>query len=131
MRTDRVKGHLDLVLLGVLAAAPGHGYALINALNQRTEGVLDLPEGSVYPALHRLEDLGLIRSEWKPVGGRRRREYRLTPDGRKALVSERKDWRRLAGAIEAVLASPAARTEGRMAGDGMTDSPIERYLDDV
>src|SRR5581483_8269390 len=104
MRSDGVKGHLDLVLLGVLAAAPGHGYAVINELKRRSGGVLDLPEGSVYPALHRLEDVGLVISEWTHAGGRRRREYRLTPDGTNALAAERTEWRRLAGAIDAVLA---------------------------
>jgi PadR family transcriptional regulator PadR len=119
MKGDGAKGHLDLVLLGVLAAEPGHGYAIISALKERTDGVLDLPEGSVYPALHRLEDLGLIASKWKPVGGRRRREYRLTPDGASALASERKDWTRLASAINAVLASAPPPVGQRLAG-GLT-----------
>ena len=116
MKGDGAKSHLDLVLLGVLAIGPGHGYAIISELRERTDGVLDLPEGSVYPALHRLEDLGLITSEWKPVGGRRRREYRLTPDGATALASERKEWMRLAGAVEAILASGPAPVAGRLAG---------------
>jgi PadR family transcriptional regulator, regulatory protein PadR len=105
MKGDGARGHLDLVLLGVLAGGPGHGYALISALKERTGGVLDLPEGSVYPALHRLEDLGMVASEWKPVGGRRRREYRLTRHGAAALAAERKEWTRLTGAIDAVLAA--------------------------
>lgn len=100
-----------MVLLGILAAGPGHGYAIISALKERSGGVLDLPEGSVYPALHRLEDRGVVSSEWKPVGGRRRREYRLTTDGRAALHAERTDWSRLAGAINAVLASGSARLD--------------------
>src|SRR5947209_10924086 len=116
MSSDGVKGHLDLVLLGVLAGGPGHGYALINELKRRTEGVLDLPEGSVYPALHRLEDLRLVVSDWKPVGGRRRREYRLTGDGTKALASEQHEWRRLSGAIDAILAAAPARTIIRPSG---------------
>jgi len=116
MKGDSAKSHLDLVLLGILAIGPGHGYAIISELRERTEGVLDLPEGSVYPALHRLEDLGLLTSEWKPVGGRRRREYRLTPDGATALASERKEWMRLAGAVEAILASGPAPVAGRLAG---------------
>ena len=112
MRGDGAKGHLDLVLLGVLASGPGHGYALISALKERTDGVLDLPEGTVYPALHRLEDLGLVASEWKPVGGRRRREYRLTRTGAATLAAERTEWARLAGAIDSVLtaARPAGAT---------------------
>jgi PadR family transcriptional regulator PadR len=113
MKGEGAKGHLDLVLLGVLAAQPGHGYSIISALKERTDGFFDLPEGSVYPALHRLEDLGLIVSEWRPVGGRRRRQYRLTPDGTAALASERKEWIRLACAINAILASTPAG--GRLA----------------
>jgi DNA-binding PadR family transcriptional regulator len=108
MKGDGAKGHLDLVLMGVLAAKPGHGYAIITELRERTDGVLDLTEGSVYPALHRLEDLGLVTSEWRPAGGRRRREYRLTRAGTKALAAERKDWARLAGAISAVLHGTAS-----------------------
>jgi DNA-binding PadR family transcriptional regulator len=103
MKVEGVKGHLDLLLLGVLAGAPGHGYALIRALRDHSGGVLDLPEGSVYPALHRLENLGLIASEWKPVGGRRRREYRLTDEGIAALASERREWTLLVNAVSAVL----------------------------
>jgi PadR family transcriptional regulator PadR len=103
MKSDGVKGHLDLVLLGVLAHGPGHGYAIINALKERTEGVLDIPEGSVYPALHRLESLGLVQSEWIPASGRRRREYHLTAAGADALAVERRDWRALVGAIDAAL----------------------------
>lgn len=104
-----------MVLLNVLAAKPVHGYAIISALKERSNGVLDLPEGSVYPALHRLEDLGLIASEWKPVGGRRRREYRLTSDGTAALAAERREWIRLAGAINALLASAPPQLAGGLA----------------
>ena len=103
MKPDGIKGHLDLILLGILAGQPGHGYAVITALRARTDGALDLPEGSVYPALHRLEDLGLLASEWQPLGGRRRRVYHLTAKGATALAAERRDWRTLVAAIEAVL----------------------------
>ena len=91
------------MLLGLLASGPGHGYAIMASLRKRTDGVLDVAEGALYPALHRLEDRGLIASEWMPVDGRRRREYRLTPQGEHALVTERTEWSRLAGAIDAVL----------------------------
>ena len=78
MRADRIKGHLDLLLLNILSEAPGHGYLVITAIRERTDGALNLTEGSVYPALHRLEELGLLASEWQPVSGRRRRLYRIT-----------------------------------------------------
>ena len=106
---EGTKGHLDLVLLGVLAAAPGHGYAIITALKERSDGALDLPEGSVYPALHRLEDMGLVASDWASANGRRRRQYRLTPKGASALRSERAEWSRLSAAINAVLAAVPPR----------------------
>jgi DNA-binding PadR family transcriptional regulator len=114
MKTDAVRGHLDLVLLGILGREPGHGYAVITALRERTDGVLDLPEGSVYPALHRLEDLGLLTSEWGPMGGRRRRVYRLTEEGTHALAGEQRAWRALVDAVDAVL-RPAPRLAGGLA----------------
>ncbi len=114
MRTDRVKGHLELVLLSVLADEPGHGYAVITALRERTGGVLDLPEGSVYPALHRLEDLGLVHGEWQAVAGRRRRVYALTSAGASALTRERRDWRALVAAIDAAI-RPGAQVAGGLA----------------
>ena|SRR5664279_2226002 len=112
MKVDRVKGHLDLVLLGILSVSPGHGYAVITALRERTEGMLDLTEGSVYPALHRLEDQGLLASDWYPVAGRRRRVYRLSPAGTQALRAERRDWRLLVSAVEAVLRAASAPAAG-------------------
>lgn len=103
MRLDNVKGHLDLLLLSVLADGPAHGYAVITALRERSEGAFDLTEGSVYPALHRLEDRGLLSSEWQPVSGRRRRLYRLTRDGRAALAVEHREWNSLAAAVHSVI----------------------------
>jgi DNA-binding PadR family transcriptional regulator len=114
MRGDGAKGHLDLVLLGALAGSPGHGYAIISAIRARSGGVLDLPEGTVYPALHRLEDLGWVASEWKPVGGRRRREYSVTPEGQRALSGERREWTRLTGAIDAVIGASQPNSDGRL-----------------
>jgi PadR family transcriptional regulator, regulatory protein PadR len=112
MKADRVKGHLDLLLLGVLNDGPGHGYRMITELRVRTTGAIDLPEGSVYPALHRLEKTGLLASEWEPGAVRRRRVYRLTEQGRAALAAEQRDWRRLVSAVEAVIRRPAWIAEG-------------------
>ena len=64
MNRERIKGHLDLLLLSVLAGRPAHGYAIISALRERSEGTFDLPEGTIYPALHRLEDAKLLSSSW-------------------------------------------------------------------
>jgi PadR family transcriptional regulator len=112
MKADGASGHLDLVLLGVLSHGPGHGYAVITAVRELTEGALDLTEGSVYPALHRLEDLGLLASEWEPVAGRRRRVYSITAAGLDALQTQRKGWRALVSAVESVLRSSAVPIGG-------------------
>ncbi len=104
MRTERVRGHLDLLLLEILGAGSGHGYAVITTLRERSGGVLDLSEGAVYPALHRLEDQGLLTSDWQPFAGRRRRIYAVTPAGAAALQGQRREWRLLVSAVNAVLA---------------------------
>ena len=103
MNRERLKGHLDLLLLSVLAAGPAHGYAIITALRARSEGMFDLPEGTVYPALHRLEDAGLLASSWADADGRKRRVYALTGDGEAALAAQRTEWKRFAGGVQAVV----------------------------
>lgn len=105
MKVDRIKGHLDLLLLGILSNEAGHGYAVISRLRDRTDGMIDLTEGAVYPALHRLEDDGLLASDWHPVGGRRRRLYRITSAGHSALARERAEWDKLSSAMSIVLRS--------------------------
>lgn len=104
---ERLKGNLDLLILGVLARRPAHGYDVIVSLRQSSDGVFDLPEGTVYPALHRLERSGLLRSEWTATSGRRRRIYALTAAGRAALAAEHREWRRFAAAVGLVLGAPA------------------------
>jgi PadR family transcriptional regulator PadR len=107
MNRERLKGNLDLLLLSVLAAGPGHGYAIISALRERSGGAFDLPQGTVYPALHRLEDAGLLASTWADVSGRRRRIYGLTEQGAAALASEQSEWRRFATGVQAVAGGTA------------------------
>jgi PadR family transcriptional regulator PadR len=97
-----ITGQLDSLMLAVLAKGPRHGYGVIEALRNRSDGVLDYPEGTVYPALHRLERQGLLDSTWSETG-RKRRVYRLTRKGRTELRRERKEWRLLARAIARVL----------------------------
>ena len=104
MGAESLKGHLDGMILAVLGSAPAHGYAVIEELKQRSGGVFDLPEGTVYPALHRLEAEGLLASAWADASGRRRRIYRLTRRGRAALGERRTEWRRFSHAVECVLA---------------------------
>jgi DNA-binding PadR family transcriptional regulator len=103
MRAEALKGHLDSLILAVLASEPLHGYAIIVELKRRSGGRLALPEGTVYPALHRLEGSGLLASAWSD-GQRRRRVYRLTPRGRRALGERRGEWRDFVQTIEAVMA---------------------------
>lgn len=103
MKGQALKGHLDLLILAVLSSGPLHGYAVIEGLRDRSEMVFDLPEGTVYPALHRLERSGLLDSEWTIVGGRRRRTYRLTRKGERALVDRRQAWDEFATGVSNVL----------------------------
>ncbi len=104
MRPELLKGHLDALLLAVLEHGPRHGYAVIETLRTDSGGALDLPTGTVYPALHRLERAGLIASNWETVGGRRRRGYHLTPAGEAVLGEQRAVWDQFATAVTAVLA---------------------------
>ena len=103
MRAEQLKGHLDMLLLAVLADGPKHGYAVIAELNDRSNQVLELPDGTVYPALHRLLRAGLLASDWTVVNGRRRRVYRLTPTGRTALADQQRSWQGFSGAVQSVL----------------------------
>jgi PadR family transcriptional regulator PadR len=103
MEAQELKGHLDGLILATLATEPRHGYAVIEALKLRSGGRLDLPEGTVYPVLHRLEAGGLLTSEWSD-SGRRRRVYHLTAKGKRELGSKRARWREFVSTMEAVLA---------------------------
>ena len=103
MLGEALKGHLDLLLLAVLAQGPAHGYAVICSLRELSGGTFDLPEGTIYPALHRLERQGLLTSRWLDALPRRRRIYELTLKGRQALASRREEWRQFARAIDATV----------------------------
>ncbi|QUH00282.1 helix-turn-helix transcriptional regulator [Saccharopolyspora erythraea] len=103
MKADALRGHLDALLLATLDGRELHGYAIIEALQQRSGGALDLPTGTVYPALRRLERAGYVHSSWSTVGGRQRRTYRLTHSGVQTLQAERRAWREFTTAIEGVL----------------------------
>jgi PadR family transcriptional regulator PadR len=96
-----------MLLLAVLRAGPGHGYELRERLAERSGGALEVPEGSLYPALHKLERGGQVASAWDSSSGRRRRVYRLTRSGRRALQDGQRGWRALSDAVERVLAVPA------------------------
>ena len=103
MRTNLLKGHLDLVLLSCLREGPAHGYLIIKRLRERSVGEFDLLEGTLYPALHRLEESGFVTSTWATEGGRRRRVYRLTSKGDRALGERAAEWRKFTHTVNAVL----------------------------
>ena len=103
MKSEALKGHLDLLLLAGLAERPAHGYALVETLRSRSAGAFDLPEGTLYPALHRLEESGLVASQWSDRSGRRRRVYHLTAKGRKSLTQRQTEWKAFAQAVNGVV----------------------------
>ncbi len=103
MRADLVRGHLDLLVLSVVAEGATHGYAVADALRTRSGGDFDLREGTLYPALYRLEGSGLLASGWQDAGGRRRRVYRLTRAGRRALEGRRREWTAFSRAVASVI----------------------------
>ena len=106
-----LRGHLDLLVLATLRrTGPVHGYGLIVAMRDGSGGVFDLPEGTVYPVLHRLERAGLLTSAWQEVGGRRRRTYRLTNPGHQVLGTEREAWYEFSAAVARVLRGPSWNT---------------------
>jgi PadR family transcriptional regulator, regulatory protein PadR len=107
MKADQVKGHLELLVLAALAEGDAHGYVLIERLRARSAGEFALAEGTIYPALHRLESAGLLRSRWDVRSPRRRRVYALTRNGRKALEEQRAAWRTFARAVERVVGGAA------------------------
>ena len=105
MNAEMLKGHLDNVILATLEQGPAHGYAVIEAIRRRSGGSFDLPEGTVYPALHRLELAGLLASDWvTPEAGRRKRVYTLTAAGKGALSERRAGWAEFSRAVGAFLA---------------------------
>jgi PadR family transcriptional regulator PadR len=103
MNAETLKGHLELLLLAAVQPGPAHGYAIAEALRARSRGAFDLPEGTLYPALHRLERAGLLASRWSEVNGRRRRVYQLTAKGQTSLSTRHDEWRDFSRAVQAVV----------------------------
>jgi transcriptional regulator len=102
--TELVQGTLDLLILRVIALEPLHGWAIANRIRQVSKEALQVQQGSLYPALHRLEQQGWIQSEWKPSdAGRRAKYYSLTDPGKQKLADERALWERLSAGITLVL----------------------------
>jgi transcriptional regulator len=104
MEGEMLKGHLDMIVLAALAAGPAHGYAVIEEIRRKSGRAFNLPEGTIYPALHRLEQAGLLASRWViAASGRRRRVYALTRRGVRALAERRAVWRQFSDAIGGLL----------------------------
>lgn len=103
-KSDLPQGTLDMVILQVVASGPIHGYALTQRIQQISRDVLQVQQGSLYPALHRLENRGLLAAQWKASEtGRDAKFYRLTPKGRAQLKTETANWVRLSEAIALIL----------------------------
>jgi PadR family transcriptional regulator, regulatory protein PadR len=104
-KPDSLQGSLDLLVLKILSRRPGlHGYAIMSAIKESSGEILRADEGSLYPALHRMEEEGWIRAEWvKKESGRRARIYELTPEGRRQLGEEESRWEAVSAAINRVL----------------------------
>jgi len=110
VRSNALRGHLDTVILAALEDTPRHGYAVAEELRRRSDDALDLPTGTLYPALRRLERLGWLDGLWETVGGRRRRVYRLTSAGAAELASGRAEWAAFSGVMGSVLSPRPAAT---------------------
>ena len=103
-KTELLKGTLDMLILKVVALGPIHGYAIAQRIQQISRDFFQLQQGSLYPALHRLEDRGWLRAAWKPTEtGREAKFYALTPKGRKQLEAEVKNWEQLTNAVALIL----------------------------
>ncbi|OFW11227.1 MAG: PadR family transcriptional regulator [Acidobacteria bacterium RIFCSPLOWO2_02_FULL_67_36] len=106
-KSDLLQGTLDLLILKTVEAGPMHGYAIAQRINHVSRALLLVPQGSLYPALHRLENRDLLEAEWMATDtGREAKVYRLTRKGRRALEREIADWRRLSDGIGFVLERP-------------------------
>jgi PadR family transcriptional regulator len=104
---DLIRGHLDVLVLSVVDAGAAHGYAIAEQLRLRSDGAFDLAEGTLYPALYRLEEEGLLTSRWVSVDGRRRRVYKLTRRGSRALAEKTHEWASFSDAVYGVLGNVA------------------------
>ena len=104
MGKDQLQGTLDLLVLKILARGPMHGYGVVQRIQQVSDDALRVEEGSLYPAVHRMEQAGWITSEWKVTkSGRRAKYYKLTATGRRQLEEEEQSWSRVTGAVAKVL----------------------------
>lgn len=102
-KKDLLQGTLDMLILRVLAETPLHGYAVGKRLREVSAGRLEIPQGSLYPALHRIEQRGLVEADWTTIRGREAKVYAITTKGRRQLEDEISGWQEIAGAVSLVL----------------------------
>lgn len=103
-KSDLLQGTLDLLILKVLSLGPMHGYGISQRIRQVSKDVLQVPQGSLYPALHRLEQRGWLNASWNESGsGRPAKFYKLSPKGRRQLATEEQSWQRMTNAISLIL----------------------------
>ena len=111
IRGDQLRGHLDTMVLSVLESGDAHGFDVVKRLAEQGSGLLHLKEGTVYPALYRLESSGLVKAHWEEATsgrrGPRRRIYRLTPKGRRRLVAGREQWERFVSVVGGIVGGMA------------------------
>jgi DNA-binding PadR family transcriptional regulator len=107
MRGDVLRGHLELLLLACLENGAAHGYLVMERLKERSRGAFDLPEGTIYPLLRRLEQRSYVTSRWVTVSGRKRRVYKLTAAGRRQVAQGRQEWAGFTSAVQSVLSGGA------------------------
>ena len=103
MRGNVLRGHLELLLLACLQEGAAHGYLVMERLRERSDGKFDLPEGTIYPLLRRLEQRSYVTSRWETASGRKRRVYKLTPAGRRQVALGKQEWTGFTTAVQSVL----------------------------
>ena len=103
MSNQQLKGHLEALILATLEIGPAYGYSIMESLRLSSSGVFDLPEGTIYPALHRLEEAGLVKSTHEMVEGRQRRIYHMVAAGHGSLEKSRKSWQEFSAAVTKIL----------------------------
>jgi DNA-binding PadR family transcriptional regulator len=101
--SEALKGHFDLLLMAALRQQPGYGYEVLSRIKQMSGGEFEVPEGTVYPALHRLQRRGWLKSSWEVANGRRRRVYRITARGEREFAGRRDAWERFSTGISRAL----------------------------
>jgi transcriptional regulator len=120
------KGTLPTLILEALVRESSHGYRIAQGIKERSKGVLDFKEGTLYPALHKLENEGLVESYEEVENGRLRRYYRITKSGRAVLAKDRAEWRKLSRAVTVILEEHNDTRSRPLAGAGHTQ-PVERF----